>query len=136
MGDVIKLPPYDCVKGRSLNVHAEYATLRKTSGMKLWIKKRYAKQSGRCFYCHELLKGKRLNVEHVTPRSRGGSNDSKNLVLACSSCNKAKGSSVINPDSVKQNAETIKRLHKADAKEYSSELSYQEALGAKFRDMF
>ncbi|MFJ6780737.1 RNA-guided endonuclease IscB [Streptomyces yangpuensis] len=42
-----------------------------------------------CAYCGAT--GVRLNVEHVIPRSRGGSNRVTNLVLACIPCNQAKG---------------------------------------------
>ncbi|WP_268255763.1 RNA-guided endonuclease IscB [Streptomyces lomondensis] len=45
---------------------------------------------GSCAYCG--VSGVPLNVEHVRPRSRGGSDRISNLVLACSPCNKAKGS--------------------------------------------
>ncbi|MET9255662.1 RNA-guided endonuclease IscB [Streptomyces sp. NPDC003717] len=43
-----------------------------------------------CAYC-DAAEGP-LNVEHVRPRSRGGSDRSANLVLACAPCNRAKGS--------------------------------------------
>lgn len=33
-----------------------------------------------------------MNIEHLQPRSRGGSNRISNLVLACVPCNRAKGS--------------------------------------------
>ncbi|MFI5545227.1 RNA-guided endonuclease IscB [Streptomyces sp. NPDC051815] len=36
-----------------------------------------------------------LNIEHVRPRSRGGSNRVTNLVLACIPCNRAKGTTDI-----------------------------------------
>jgi len=44
---------------------------------------------GRCEYCrmHESLQGARFHLEHVVPRSRGGSNDLQNLAWACPSCN-------------------------------------------------
>ena len=44
----------------------------------------------RCAYCN---KGNRpLEVEHIIPKSRGGSNRVDNLTIACEPCNKAKGS--------------------------------------------
>ncbi|MFF9808865.1 RNA-guided endonuclease IscB [Streptomyces coeruleorubidus] len=46
--------------------------------------------NGACAYCG--VSGVPLNVEHVRPRSRGGSHRISNLVLACVPCNKAKGS--------------------------------------------
>lgn len=41
-----------------------------------------------CQYCGEY--GKRLECDHVVPVSRGGSNEDRNLVTACFSCNRSK----------------------------------------------
>ncbi|MCF2436607.1 HNH endonuclease [Streptomyces thinghirensis] len=41
-----------------------------------------------CAYCDAA--GVRLNVEHIEPRSRGGSDRLSNLVLACVPCNQAR----------------------------------------------
>ncbi len=43
----------------------------------------------RCAYCQKQVT--RWEVDHVIPRSRGGSNRVKNLALACHACNQAKG---------------------------------------------
>lgn len=43
----------------------------------------------RCVYCG--IKDVPLEVEHITPRSRGGSNRVSNLTLACNACNQTKG---------------------------------------------
>ncbi len=42
-----------------------------------------------CEYCHspECLGANRFTVDHVTPRSLGGSDDINNLALACRRCN-------------------------------------------------
>lgn len=44
-----------------------------------------------CAYCDGLSKDPLLEVEHMTPRSRGGTNRVSNLVIACDTCNDAKG---------------------------------------------
>ena len=44
-----------------------------------------------CAYCQGQTKDNILEREHVVPRSRGGSNRVGNQVLACRSCNVAKG---------------------------------------------
>src|SRR5215469_12497286 len=44
----------------------------------------------RCAYCGAT--GVPLQVEHVLPRSRGGTDRASNLTLACELCNTAKGS--------------------------------------------
>ncbi|MFD8304336.1 RNA-guided endonuclease IscB [Streptomyces sp. NPDC059690] len=50
----------------------------------------HARWNGSCAYCGTT--GVPLNIEHLRPRSRGGSNRISNLVLACVPCNRAKGS--------------------------------------------
>jgi hypothetical protein len=48
----------------------------------------------RCAYCGAKGTGPGavpLNIDHVVPRSKGGSDRVSNLVLACTACNQAKG---------------------------------------------
>lgn len=47
------------------------------------------KFSRKCSYCKK--EGVPLEVEHITPKSRGGSNRVSNLCLACHECNTKKG---------------------------------------------
>jgi hypothetical protein len=44
---------------------------------------------GRCEYCltSEALSGIRCQIDHILPRSRGGSTTADNLCLACAACN-------------------------------------------------
>lgn len=48
-----------------------------------------AKWGNACAYCEAT--GVPLNIDHLHPRSRGGSHRVSNLVLACVPCNQAKG---------------------------------------------
>lgn len=61
-----------------------------------------ARAGGQCEYCrmHQPLQGATFHVEHVTPRSAGGTDDESNLALACPSCNLAKSnrSAAVDPD--------------------------------------
>ena len=43
----------------------------------------------RCEYCgvHEMDAGGELTIDHYRPRTQGGSDDSDNLIYACSRCN-------------------------------------------------
>lgn len=43
-----------------------------------------------CQYCHAVLETKKLTLDHVTPRSRGGGSTWENLVAACYACNNRK----------------------------------------------
>ena len=47
------------------------------------------KWAGRCAYCGQTTGG--LEVDHMIPRSRCGTNRVSNLVLACHACNQEKG---------------------------------------------
>jgi 5-methylcytosine-specific restriction endonuclease McrA len=61
------------------------------------------RQGGRCFYCDQTLSvppagecnhtngPDTATLDHIIPRSQGGSNEIRNLVLACLSCNGARG---------------------------------------------
>ena len=53
-----------------------------------------ARAAGRCEYCrmHQSLQGATFHVEHVIPRSRGGSSQLDNLAWACPRCNLRKAS--------------------------------------------
>jgi 5-methylcytosine-specific restriction endonuclease McrA len=50
------------------------------------------KRPPRCSYCKRWAweTGEKLTVDHLKPKSEGGTNDPKNLVLCCVSCNQLK----------------------------------------------
>lgn len=50
------------------------------------------KQSGVCFYCRKPLLLEDATIDHITPKSKGGSYALENLVAACRPCNQEKGS--------------------------------------------
>lgn len=54
-----------------------------------------SEQSGRCFYCateitHYSKRYNSMEIDHRTPRSRGGSDERSNLVASCRACNRGK----------------------------------------------
>lgn len=60
--------------------------------------------SHRCEYCHAPQAGFNfeLEVEHITPKSRGGTDKDENLALACRSCNLFKPMSTTGFDDIAQ----------------------------------
>ncbi len=52
-------------------------------------------QGGRCFYCGALVEEGQVTLDHVEPRSRGGSGRWSNLVASCRPCNEAKRSQTL-----------------------------------------
>lgn len=56
----------------------------------------------RCEYCHapEAMFNVEFEVEHIAPRSRGGSDDETNYALACRACNLRKSDCIDELDEV------------------------------------
>ncbi|GAA1138034.1 hypothetical protein GCM10009579_60450 [Streptomyces javensis] len=66
-----------------------------------------AKFGRACIYCG--ITGVPLNIDHVRPRSRGGSDRVSNLVLACIPCNEHKSNRPVEEFAPKRAAEVLKR---------------------------
>lgn len=56
------------------------------------LRQLYRIYDGICAYCHKEMPFAAATRDHVFPRSRGGSNETSNLVLSCKRCNLKKGS--------------------------------------------
>ena len=55
------------------------------------------KSSCKCARCGQALTVESMTVEHIVPLSKGGTNDSKNLVSLCYDCNQMKGNYILHP---------------------------------------
>lgn len=53
-------------------------------------RRRFAEHLGTCSYCGKYV-GQRGILDHVTPRSRGGSDGRANMAYACRACDVRKG---------------------------------------------
>jgi len=51
----------------------------------------YARDNSKCQYCGKRFPTAELSLDHVIPRSRGGSNTWENIVCCCLKCNVRKG---------------------------------------------
>jgi 5-methylcytosine-specific restriction endonuclease McrA len=73
-------------------------------------KRLFQQQQGRCTYCNVLMREAGLigsptgradardpTLEHVVPRSWGGSDHYSNLTLVCYRCNHQRGDAVLTP---------------------------------------
>lgn len=54
----------------------------------------YKREKKSCFYCKKTLKYRQITLDHFFPKSKGGSEDVFNLVLACKFCNRLKGNRI------------------------------------------
>ncbi|GGA20294.1 MULTISPECIES: HNH endonuclease [unclassified Okeania] len=50
-----------------------------------------------CWWCGKCLMPEKLTIEHLLPRSKGGSNSKENLRLSCFKCNNSRGNSLYPP---------------------------------------
>ena len=64
----------------------------------------YERQNGRCNGCKGKYDIKDLEIDHIVPKSRGGSDDLENLQLLCGHCNRTKG-----PGTMKQLYEKLRK---------------------------
>lgn len=125
---------------RSSDIYREYQALRKTPAFKLWWANQFAKQRAECYYCECSLKQCRVNVEHIVPMGRGGTNSKRNMVLSCAKCNKEKGSKLLNTKVRKRLRARLMAKVTEDRSAYKrarhttqSELDYQAELAAWYR---
>jgi 5-methylcytosine-specific restriction endonuclease McrA len=51
----------------------------------------YARDQNRCQYCGRQFSRSDLNLDHVVPRSKGGTSVWENVVCSCHRCNRLKG---------------------------------------------
>jgi 5-methylcytosine-specific restriction endonuclease McrA len=61
----------------------------------------------KCAYCGK--QDCKLQIEHIVPRSKGGSNRASNLALACEKCNQTKGAKNIE-DFLKKKPDVLKKV--------------------------
>ena len=63
-------------------------TTSSAEAKRLWRKDVKEKWHFKCAYCGD---GNNLTIDHVVPRSKGGTDFTKNVVCCCSDCNQRKG---------------------------------------------
>lgn len=61
------------------------------------IDKRIELNGSVCCWCCENLNRESITMEHLIPKSLGGSNAFENLYLACRHCNKSRGNRLLPP---------------------------------------
>lgn len=58
--------------------------------------KQLIKQDRKCFYCGKVLSRREATEDHYIPKSKGGSLQWDNKVIACKPCNTKKGAELPN----------------------------------------
>lgn len=88
---------YESIKTFSLEIRVPkiirlvvYDKLPKAS-IKFNRKNIFARDKNKCQYCGKKFPTSELSLDHVIPRTQGGTSNWKNIVCACTNCNKHKG---------------------------------------------
>jgi len=86
-------------------------------------RRRLLKANPKCAYCDCELKWETATLDHVVPRSKGGTNAMDNLVLACQPCNVRKADKALE-ESLNQPLHTDECLlvSMTDEKSFSTEM--------------
>ena len=67
----------------------ELLTFRSGDAKRMWRESIKARDGHKCVYCGS---SENLTIDHVRPKSKGGTDTADNCVTACRPCNQAKGS--------------------------------------------
>jgi hypothetical protein len=81
------------------------------------------KHNRTCAYCSGVSGNNILEVEHIVPRSKGGSNSVKNLTLSCKCCNQHKGADSLTDWSNRLGNSKLDTARKAGIKRIASSKS-------------
>ncbi len=70
----------------------------------------FKRDSFSCQYCGKMPPDITLEIDHVTPVSRGGENDINNLITACFDCNRGKSNIKLDtlPNTIQENHNILK----------------------------
>ena len=82
----------------------------------------------KCSHCGRKFRKKYIDIDHIVPRSRGGSNELTNLQALCRYCNRSKGN---NTEASKYDIQYLKRKHYGSA-EYDKAEEYIPKVTDKF----
>lgn len=74
---------YATPQGYLYNLH----TVNRKEAKKMWRKKIKEQWDNQCAYCGST---ENLTIDHVVPKSKGGTNFTQNVICSCLSCNGSK----------------------------------------------
>lgn len=73
----------------SISADLSYSSASLTSNVRNTI---YENDGGYCYLCGDKIKIDDMTIDHVTPKSNGGENNTSNARCCCFTCNQMKGS--------------------------------------------
>lgn len=74
----------------------------------------YHRDKNTCQYCGKTLPTNELNIDHVIPKSKGGTNSWTNLVCSCLKCNRKKADMLLEDAHMKLLKRPVEPMHSAN----------------------
>ena len=80
--------------GQSAWVVVEVVGETISNALRLYV---FARDKFKCIYCGRTSykDGVKLELEHIHPKSKGGTNEHSNIVTACNDCNRGKNTTIL-----------------------------------------
>src|SRR3954468_9902125 len=78
--------------GLALAYDRKHAEFGESDGLKLWYQNAFKETTAACEYCSSVVESALAHVDHKQPYRFGGLHEASNLAVACSNCNRLKGS--------------------------------------------
>ena len=82
-------------KGAGILIHRTDIPIRKGRRSKCIKNILYGQQEGKCGLCKNWFEIRHMDIDHKTPKAKGGPDDDANLQLLCGHCNRVKGKSTM-----------------------------------------
>ena len=70
-------------------------TTSSAEAKRLWRRDVKEKWDWKCAYCDKELDSNSATIDHIVPKYKGGHNVKSNMLCSCSSCNRSKGSTLL-----------------------------------------
>lgn len=91
-----------------------------------WIRREkriaiYLRDNYRCIYCNKDLKNadnQNITLDHIKPRSQGGSNRHTNLITCCKQCNSTRSNKPIRQFTTKEIVRKIRKQRYKSIRKY------------------
>ena len=88
-GDTDPTLDFNKIVTKAINKYCDAKIVEKENriNIKLIRSRLFKKQNGKCHYCNKQLSHTKSTIDHIIPRSKGGTDTIDNFVVACYECN-------------------------------------------------
>ena len=105
--------------------------MRGVKVQKAQVKRRILEKTGGvCAVCGRVLEQEKVTIEHYIPKYHGGTDDERNLLPLCKSCNKRKGSRMV---LAQEHYPFLQKNYYCEVNDYRTEWDKEQSKAAQSR---